>query len=204
MNVTCHNCRKAINIPDHKIPKDRDLSFKCPKCKDRILIPLVKAPQKSIEERGKKQALSFSLEDRLNAMICIENPEFRKKVYVVLQQMGFDTTAVTDTLTALNKMEYHIYHLVVLDDAFEQNMGFSSIMERMNTMDMYLRRRICLVLISREFNTNDNMAALHSSVNNILHIDDIPHVESFFSKVLTEHKNFYSVYNESLKLAGKA
>ncbi len=71
-------------------------------------------------------------------------------------------------------------------------------------MDMYLRRRICLVLLSNRFQTNDNMATLHSSVNNILNVRDITHVESFLTRVILDHKNLYTVFNESLKLAGKA
>ena len=102
-------------------------------------------------------------------------------------------------------MEYHSFHLVILEDAFDQeNNGLAGILDRLNTIDMSMRRRICLVLVSHKFNTSDNMAALHSSVNGIIHQDDILHLELFLSRVLEEHKNLYTVYNESLKLVGKA
>ncbi|MCK5350446.1 MAG: hypothetical protein KAJ25_13705 [Desulfobacula sp.] len=140
----------------------------------------------------------------MNALVCIDGDELRKKVYSLVKQMGLNAEAVADTKAALKKLEYHIYHLVIMDDAFDQNKGFSGILDRMNTMDMSLRRRICLIWVSNKFNTNDNMAALHSSVNAIIHQDDIIHLEPFLSRALMEHKNFYTVYNESLKLAGKA
>jgi len=152
----------------------------------------------------KKQVANPSFENRQNALVCIDDHGLKKKVYSAVNQMGLNAETVTDTKDALDKMEYHIYHLVIIDEAFEQNIGTLNIIDRMNTIDMSLRRRICLVLISNNFNTNDNMVALHSSVNYIIHLDDIPHLETFLSKVLTDHKNFYSVYNESLKLAGKA
>ncbi|MBU1342118.1 MAG: zinc-ribbon domain-containing protein [Proteobacteria bacterium] len=202
MNVTCHNCKTKLNIPDHKIPKDKEASFKCPKCKETVLVPAL-AQQKPAGEI-KRQPNPISFEERQNALVCIEDSELKKKVYAIIQQMGFNAEAVTDTKAALNKMEYHIYHLVIIDEAFEPTMGISGIIDRMNTIDMSLRRRICLVLVSSKYNSNDNMVALHSSVNAIIHRDDIPHLEPFLSKVLIEHKNFYTVYSESLRLAGKA
>jgi len=106
---------------------------------------------------------------------------------------------------ALSKMEYNAYHLLILDDDFDpDNKGATGIIDKLSAVDMSLRRRICIVLVSQKFNTNDNMAALHSSVNNVIHQDDIHHMETFLSKALADHKNLYSIYNESLKLAGKA
>ncbi|MBU8848513.1 MAG: hypothetical protein KOO64_03165 [Desulfobacterales bacterium] len=140
----------------------------------------------------------------MNALVCIDGDDLKKKVYSIIKQMGLKVEAVTDTKAALKKLEYHIYHLVIIDDAFDQNKGLSGILDRMNTIDMSLRRRICLVWVSNKFNTSDNMAALHSSVNHIIHQDDIINLKTFLSRALVEHKNFYTVYNDSLKQAGKA
>lgn len=140
----------------------------------------------------------------MNALVCIDGDDLKKKVYSIIKQMGFKVEAVTNTKAALKKLEYHIYHLVIIDDAFDQNKGLSGILDRMNTIDMSLRRRICLVWVSNKFNTSDNMAALHSSVNHIIHQDDIINLKTFLSRALVEHKNFYTVYNDSLKQAGKA
>lgn len=140
----------------------------------------------------------------MNALVCIDGDDLKKKVYSIIKQMGFKVEAVTNIKAALKKLEYHIYHLVIIDDAFDQNKGLSGILDRMNTIDMSLRRRICLVWVSNKFNTSDNMAALHSSVNHIIHQDDIINLKTFLSRALVEHKNFYTVYNDSLKQAGKA
>jgi len=202
MNVTCHNCKTKLNIPDHKIPKGKESTFKCPRCKEKIHIPAQKT-QKSAREK-ENRPFHFSFEERSNALVCIDGADLKKKVYSIIKQMGFNVEAVTDTRSALNKMEYHIYHLVVIDDAFDRNKGISGIIDRMNAIDMSLRRRICLVWISNKFKTNDDMAALHSSVNYFIHQDDIIHLEAFLSKALTDHKDFYTVYNGSLKLIGRA
>lgn len=202
MNITCSQCKTKLNIPDHKIPKDKDASIACPKCKAKITIPAAKPAQPPAEHTPPASRLSF--EDRLNALVCVGPPEYQKKLYQSLSRMGFDVRVVNDHKTAISKMEYHIYHLVVLDETFEQYQGTAKILDKMNTIDMSLRRRICLVLLSSGFGTNDNMASLHASVNNILHTNDIAHIESFITRSLAEHKNLYTVYNESLKQAGKA
>ncbi|RLC04227.1 MAG: hypothetical protein DRH34_04485 [Deltaproteobacteria bacterium] len=202
MNVTCHNCKTKLNIPDNKIPRDKASTFKCPKCKERVHVPAVKQ-QETVRE-DKEQSFQLSFDERLNALICIDGEGLKKKVVAIVKQMGLNTEAVSNTKAALKKLEYHIYHLVIFDDAFDQNTGVSGILDRMNTSDMSLRRRICLVWLSKQYNTNDNMASLHTSVNTIIHLDDTLQIEALLSKALMEHKNFYTVYRESLKLARKA
>ncbi len=210
MNLTCQHCNTKLSIPDHKLPKDKEATLKCPKCKEKIKIsstvptPLQsdQSVQSSIEIQN--QPLQASFEGRLNALVCVGNENLKKKIHSTIKQMGIDAAVVSDARTALNKMEYHIYHLVIIDDSFDQGNGAKNVIARLNNIDMSLRRRICLVKISDDINTNDNMTALHSSVNAIVHLNDVIHIEAFLSKVLSEHKNVYTVYNESLKLAGKA
>ncbi|MCF6246739.1 MAG: zinc-ribbon domain-containing protein [Desulfobacula sp.] len=209
MNVICRHCNTKLVIPDHKVPDHKDATLKCPRCKGSILIHPEKMPEAPYErvaqekkEQQKRSSLSF--EDRQRALICIDSDELTKKAQPLLRQMGFNIEIVKDIRTALEKMEYHIYNLVLIDDGFDQQKGLAGIIGRMNTMDMSLRRRICLVLISQKFKTNDNMAALHTSVNSIIRGEDIVHLDAFLLRVLAEHKQFYTVYNESLKQAGKA
>jgi predicted Zn finger-like uncharacterized protein len=205
MNITCHYCNAKLNIPDHKIPKDKDTAVTCPKCKEKIPIP-AQSRVSSEPSPGdvEKSGVRLSFEDRLNAMLCIGDVALLKKTQNALRIMGFSVEQVSKVSNALSQMEYHLYHLVVVDETFDQNYGLAQMIEKMNTIDMSLRRRICLVMLSTRFQTNDNMASLHASVNNILNTRDITHIESFLIQAMQTHKNLYTVYNESLKLAGKA
>ena len=38
MEVTCSQCKKKLNVPDEKIPKDQAIRINCPKCKNKITI----------------------------------------------------------------------------------------------------------------------------------------------------------------------
>ena len=201
MNVICQNCKTKLNIPDHKIPKNKESIFKCPKCKEKIPVSggAVKQPGED-----KKQSKQIPFEDRRNALVCIGDDGLKKKINYTIDQMRFNTETVNNTKAALRKMEYHIYHVVIMDETFDQNKGVTDLINSINSIDMYLRRKMCLVLVSDEFKTNDDMAALHASVNTVIQLDDIVHLDAFLSEALMGHKNFYTVYNESLKLAGRA
>ena len=201
MNVTCRTCNAKFTIPDRMIPGNKTSIFKCPKCKDKITIPAAK--QKTPVTSHQKQPSHLSFGEKLNALICIDNLDLKNNVVSTTKHMGLNTEVVTSLKAALNKLEYYIYHLVIMDDAFDQDKGMAGILDRMNTMDMSLRRRICLVWATNKFNTNDNLTSLDFSVNAILHQGDISHLEQFLSHVLLEHKQFYTVFNDSMKIAGK-
>ncbi len=202
MNITCQHCHTKLTIPDGKIPSNKDATVKCPKCRGAILIHAAK--DNNIAKQGPDSKRSLSFQDRQSALICIDSENLKKQVQPFLRQMGFNIDIAKDARAALDKMEYRIFHLVLIEDSYDQQQGLAGVVEKMNAMDMSLRRRICLVLISNTFKTNDNMAALHNSVNNIIRPEDIVHLDAFLLKVLAEHRQFYTVYNESLKQAGKA
>ncbi len=204
MNVTCQHCNTKLTIPAHKVPSNKDATLKCPKCKGSVQIHGIKSSEMAYGKKEQEKASSLSFENRQRALVCIASDDLKKKVQPLLRQMGFNIEVVRDVRTALEKMEYHIYHLVLIDDGFDDHKGLAGIIGRMNVMDMSLRRRICLVLISEKFKTGDNMAALNTSVNSIIRREDIVHLDAFLLRVLAEHKQFYTVYNESLKLAGKS
>ncbi len=196
MNVTCDNCKTKLTIEDNKVPHDRDSFFKCPKCKEKIKIPAVKS---------ENQNFDFFFKGKFNtlALVCIGDDDLQKKVYFEAHTIGFNVNAVTTSKEALKKLEYHIYPLVIIDEDFDQNRGGKRIFDKLNIIDMSLRRKICLVLLSKKLNTNDNMSALHASVNNIIHVDDVVDFTNFLHKALTDHTNFYTVFNASLKLSGQ-
>lgn len=199
MNITCEHCQARLNIPDERVPKDKDTTVGCPKCKGKIIIKA-----KSTAAPAEKKGSGFSFEDRLNAMICIGDMQTEQQVHQAVTNLGYDVLAVSDAPAALDKLEYHVYHLVVIDESFDQNLGLARILEKINMIDMSVRRRIALVLLSDRYKTNDHMAALHASVNSILNREDMIHIEPFIQQVTADHKNLYTVYNESLKLVGKA
>jgi len=211
MNIICPHCKTKLNIPDHRIPRDKDSSFKCPKCSEKVqvLLSQLNLPENMSKDKGKprKQDMGLvGLSDQISgqALVCMDDTERKTKILASVERAGFTADTPSNIVDAFVKMEYHVYPLVLVDELFDQNLGFKNMSQRMNELDMSLRRRSCFVLISEKFSTGDNMAALHSSVNYIIGSQGLDQLDSILSRILLDHKNFYTVFNESMKAAGKA
>jgi predicted Zn finger-like uncharacterized protein len=211
MHITCPHCKTRLNIPDHKIPRDKDSSFKCPKCQEKVQVLVsqlnLSVPGSQKNEDPKKEFKGtggFPVQGREQALVCMDDSQERATLVAAVQALGFYVEATGSTSSALKKMAYHVYPLVLLNESFDQNKGFLAMSTHMDELDMSLRRQICLVLLSDRLPTGDPMSALHSSVNFIVGSDSLDHVEEILSAALTEHQNFYRVYNDSMRAAGKA
>ncbi|THB80080.1 MAG: hypothetical protein D3926_08990 [Desulfobacteraceae bacterium] len=200
MNVACKKCRTKINIPDHKIPRDRMASFKCPKCKGKIdLQPEAESSNMDPADSQGGSAEKHQVFDEINtALICVDDPGVKKQVHAVLSLMDYQAIMVKNCKSALSKMQYHTFNIIVLSDDFERTAGFNTMLYNMNRMDMTQRRRTCLVLISRAFKTNDAMKAAHLSVNQIVSAKDMAEFEQHILRAATEHQNVYAVFNDCL------
>jgi len=205
MNITCPHCSAKLNIPDEKIPRDRDTAFKCPKCRESVQIKAARQggiSGKSASESGGGAPGSH----QADVLICMENEKARALAMEAVQQAGWTAEVALSVAQSLEKMEYQIYPLVLMDDSFNADAQMAAYL---NELDMSLRRRICLVLVCRDSETGDPMAAMHASSNFVVNTRDAgQRGKSFFSGILSnarsDHKNFYRVYNDSMKAAGKA
>lgn len=45
MEIECNKCNTKLNVPDEKIPKDREIKINCPKCTNKIILDLRKKPK---------------------------------------------------------------------------------------------------------------------------------------------------------------
>ncbi|WDP92105.1 MAG: zinc-ribbon domain-containing protein [Desulfobacter sp.] len=214
MNVTCPHCSTKLNLPDDKVPKDRDTSFKCPKCKGAIQVKASRpedppqkpaaSPRQAMPAAGEQGM--FRRSSRARALVCMAPSGTRDLLSASIQRLDFSIDFPKTPENALDNLEYQIYPLVVLDDAFDLGQRMIS---HMNDMDMSLRRRICLVRVEQGVETGNAMAALHGSVNFVFRLRDIDeeddlYIEDMLNDALENHKRLYAVYNESMKVAGKA
>lgn len=198
MNVRCKNCQAKLNVPDHKIPKNRDAAFKCPKCGEKIQ---VKAASEKTATAGTPEPgpiPGFRKTER--ALVLVTEPALLKSYQSAVRQLGYEVETAANPVDAGLKMEYHVYPLVVLEEGFAQG----KVLDQMNTQDMSIRRMTCLVLVSKTLGSGDHMAAMHASVNYIAGPDAAGQPAAVLSAALDDHKKFYTVFNESLKAVGKA
>jgi predicted Zn finger-like uncharacterized protein len=203
MNIRCSHCHSQFNIPDHKLPKEKDAVFNCPKCKEKIHIP---AASKNTDSPAPGPAPAAGQgripQNQERALVLSFEGAFRQAAVSAVRQLGYGVETAKDPADAIRKMAYHVYPLVLLEDRFDQEK--EGIRQHLNTLDMSVRRRICLVLMGQSYKTGDPMAALHASVNFVAGPDSLSQLPGVLSAALTDHKDFYRVYMDSMKAAGKA
>lgn len=204
MNVRCENCRSRFNIPDHKLPKDKDAVFNCPKCSEKIHIPA--KGDKTLDKDAVTPAYApqpgIPLQNQSRALILSPEGPFLQAAVTAAGQLGYAVETATDSMQAISKMAYHVYPLVVIEDRFDPDGDL--IFGHINRLDMSVRRTICLVLMGRSLKTGDPMTALHASVNCVIGPDNLSEMSAVLSNAVREHTDFYRVYLASMKAAGKA
>lgn len=210
MNIICPSCGNDTLLPDEKIPKERDFSFKCPNCGSSVPVKAAganaeTAPGAPKAEPDTRDIPRFQSSGLKQALVCMVPSLGRNRIMGALENAGFSTHVAEEPAHALRNLQYNVYPLVLVDDEFDAD---KAMMVHMNNLDMSLRRKICLVLISPDVETANAMTALHSSVNYVIASRDLEQqdaslVDDILAVALSEHEIFYAVFNDSMKAAGK-
>ncbi len=211
MKIACPTCGSNANLPDDKIPKDKDFSFKCPKCGASVPVKASAGPpggggfEQNTAGMGpdtsKLQAGGLQ-----QALVCIAPSLGRNRIMAGLKHAGLKAHVPETPAQALKNLEYYVYPLVVIDEAFDTDKALA---DYMNNMDMFLRRKICLVRLGPGFETGNAMTALDLSANYVIKSQDLEQedaslVNNVLAVALSEHEQMYAVFNDSMKAAGKA
>lgn len=222
MEISCNHCEYQFNIPDEKIPKGRKASMLCPQCKQRIHIITGKEGVQNIESPPPQPMATprqdqdipvynaadkpFGILDKnaKTALLCIAYPHANELAVKIMNSMQYHIMNVDDVQTALKSMTYHYFDIIIIDEDFDINRrGYRHIMEYLNELDMASRRKIIVLLISKNMHTMDNMTAFHASVNQIINYKQVNSMESLLQRTILEHDQFYLVYNDTLRKLGK-
>ncbi len=206
MQVTCDQCQSKFKIPDEKVPGNKALSLRCPKCKGTITIggSVGGGADLSDDYDAEDRPFDFIEEEGKTALVCEHDTVIREQVVGVLEMLEYHITVCDGARDALKKMRYHLYDLIVVNEMFDtadpNANGLLIFLERQN---MAVRRGIFLLLISSRFRTMDNMAALHRSVNLIINPENIADFERILKRGLTDQALTYRVFRETLKRLGR-
>nr|WP_320191115.1 zinc-ribbon domain-containing protein [uncultured Desulfobacter sp.] len=211
MKIACPSCGNNANLPDDKIPKDKDFSFKCPKCGTSVPVKAAAGnagaadSEPNIAEMGSDVPM-LQAGGGNQALVCIAPSLGRNRIMAGLENVGLKANVPDTPAQALKNLEYYVYPLVVIDDAFDTD---KIITAYMNNMDMFLRRKVCLIRLGPGFETGNAMTALNISANYViksqdLEMEDASLVNDVLAVALSEHEQMYAVFNDSMKAVGKA
>lgn len=224
MDIICEHCNAKLSIADNKIPSGKKISFTCPKCKNKIhIIPENAKSENSINGHGSfssdremfSKALNkeksrdynaadkpfdFLDEDAKSVIVCVSDPGLRQIVEKVFKQMKYHIISVNNASTAATRMKYHIFDYIILSEGFDKkNSGTAVIKNYIQKLNMEIRRKIFVLLLSRRYRTADKMSAFHESVNLIINEKDLNNLDKIFLRSIREYEKFYSVFNDLIK-----
>ncbi len=220
MQIVCKNCKTKFRVPDEKLPRGQIISLKCPKCKNKIQIDTthrtqdITSPvkQKTIIDQvasdtydASEKPFDFLEEGVETALVCEHDQVLREKIHSALQRMGYHVTMAESARIALKYMRFHVFELVVLDENFDgTDARTNHVLQYLGHQAMNTRRNIFVVLLGNRFRTGDNMIAFNNSANLVINTKNMDDLEKILKRALTEHREFYQVFKETLKKTGRA
>lgn len=221
MEVTCQRCDAKLVIPDENLPQGQQAFISCPRCNNKQTVdihPLKK--DGAFQESGKDPAsagayaddgdvvadpaLDFS-EDWTKLAIVMENDvQEVDRLRQTVEALGHRYVSAENSQAAINKMRLHHFDLVLLFDRFDGvELAQSPVLEYLNNLSLSVRRTIFLALIGDGFKTMDHMTAFAMSANVVIAGKDLERLRAILQHGISDNKNFYKVFMETLAEVGK-
>jgi predicted Zn finger-like uncharacterized protein len=218
MEITCDNCQSKFKIADEKIPAGKTASFPCPKCKKRITIKPAEEMQvldlqngttedvdygfqeedDAYEPEASPSVFDFTEEEGKVALVCESDTVIKEKLVKALSLLEYHVNEVEDHRDALRQMRYKVYDVVVVDEYFgTKNPESNGVLIYIQRLQMDIRRKMYVALISDRYRSMDYMMAFNKSVNLIINKKNIDDVEKILSRNIGEYEMFYRIFKES-------
>ena len=135
--------------------------------------------------------------DNQTVMICESDPVIRQKISDALKLIEFKIIEPATSKEALKYLSFHTFNVIVVDENFDTGKeGVNYILKYLESLSMFIRRKIFVVLISTTFATMDYMYTYNKSVNLIINKDDIVEIGMIIKKEMEENDYFYHVFKK--------
>jgi len=213
MDIACRQCRTRFKIPDEKLPRGKVLSVPCPRCRNKITIDTRKntgpAGISLIDEvasgsyDASEKPFDFIEEGAKTALLSEPDPDKRIRLKSVIEALGYHATEPASAKEALKQMRFHVFDLVVLNEAFDTPPGEKNpLLDYLSQIPMSMRRNIFVVLLTTRHRTMDNMAAFNNSVNLTVNMKNIDDFEKIIRSGLADYHATYRVFKVALEKLG--
>ena len=224
MEITCDNCGTKLNIPDKKIPQDRQVVVSCPKCKKKLLIDTRSKkqdiPQPEAEEKPEPEtnsfedgysygdedvSLDFYGESKKLALVMENDPRKSELLKKAVEELNYKYIPGQNIREAIGKIRFHDFDLVILADQFDGiELKQSPILHYLNHLSMSTRRRMFVSLIGDNLKTMDYMMAFSMSVDLVINLKDLEKAAGILKNAILDSQKFYKVFMDTLLEVGKA
>jgi hypothetical protein len=216
MVVTCTSCSAKLTIPDDKVPKNvASFVVPCPKCQTKFQVstspppspePQAATPAPAVEEEAaapSPQADDDFVENRRLAMVCMSQPQQQAGTKAALEGLGYTVHVPANPDDAIQRLRKNRYEVVILHEEYGGSSETNLVLQTIQPMVMPLRRHMCVGLVGKEFHTLDNMMAFVKSVNFVVAERELGKIKPIVRQAVTDNDQFYRVFREAMRDAGK-
>jgi len=141
--------------------------------------------------------------DSKTAMICEQDQASRDKISSAMKKIGFEVVQPAIFKDALKYMRFNVFDVILVNENFNTGTWeINNILKYLENLNMSVRRKIFVVLISASYATMDSMQAYNKSVNMIINISEIGDIENILKQALAEHNDFYYPLKDNIRKYG--
>lgn len=144
-------------------------------------------------EEQKENVLSGGM----TALICESDPGLRETIGAGLKSKGYDVTFSETAADAVAALRLRLFNVVVASESFAETLAYLA------GQNMATRRRYFVAMTGGGLTTKDNMTAFNRSVNLVVNTADVPDIGGIIQQGVAENEDFYRVFNDTLRKAGK-
>jgi len=215
VRVNCPKCKNKITLDTRKAAQEKPATEESTGHDETGKLHL-----KFIESKGSPEAEEkgygyddFSGEEEIDtfaedaklALVMTNSDDISENIKKAVEELGYKYVSAPNTRDATGKMRYHHFDLIILDDGFDgQELEHSPVLNFLNHLSMSQRRLMFVAVISDKFKTMDDIMAFAMSANAVINTKDMDKFSTILKKGLSEYKNFYKVFLDTLVEVGKA
>ena len=211
--VTCPKCQTKVRVstmPEQAAPRPGAAPTAPVLTRSAPPPPEPEEPMEEFDSSDiKDEGLASSpeedefVEDRKLAMVCIDSAPQRATVKTALDGLGYTVHIPLKPEDAVQRIRANRYELVIIHEGYGGSAESNLVLQTVQPMTMALRRHMCVGLVGKEYRTFDNMTAFAKSVNFVVAERELPKIRGIARQAVAENDQFYRVFRESLRDAGK-
>jgi len=141
----------------------------------------------------------FDLGDN-TALVCVDHQQYQKMVVPQLIDLGYKVHLGLFEEDVLLKLKTYSYNVVVIYENFKGSSPENNpILRAMVRRPGAERRQHFLILLSNQFATNDATSAFVRSVDLIVNIADLANFKPVLRRGVSQYRELYNSFHETLK-----
>ncbi len=143
------------------------------------------------------------VEDQKLAIICFDQPQRQSGVKAAIEALGYTVHVPTNPTDAIQRIRQNRYEVVLLQEEYGGSAENNLVLQTLQPMAMPLRRHMCVGLVGKAFKTLDNMMAFAKSVSFVVAERELGKIKAITRQAVSANDQFYRVFREALRDAGK-